>query len=56
MDMIRLIEVSLGKKADIIMEEIQLGDVKNTYADISHANKTKLFSKDIDRQRDPSIC
>ena len=39
MDMIRLIEKSLGKKADISYMEIQPGDVQKTYADIDHSRK-----------------
>tara|TARA_B100000900_G_C20599828_1_gene725028 strand:+ start:233 stop:1189 length:957 start_codon:yes stop_codon:yes gene_type:complete len=39
MDMIRLIEKSIGKKAKSDYKEIQPGDVKNTFADISLAKK-----------------
>ncbi len=41
MNMISLVENSLGVKANIKMDVIQPGDVEKTYADISHA-KTKL--------------
>jgi len=39
MDLIRLIEVELGKKAKIDFEPIQDGDVKQTFADISNSTK-----------------
>ncbi len=35
MDFIRLIEEKLGKKADIEFKEMQSGDVKQTYADVT---------------------
>ena len=40
-EMITLIEQSLGKKAKMIFKEIQPGDVKKTFADINHS-KEKL--------------
>ena len=39
MDLIRLIEVELGKKAKIDFVPIQDGDVKQTFADISNSTK-----------------
>ncbi len=38
-DFISAIEKNLGKKASIVQKEIQPGDVKQTYADISKAKK-----------------
>jgi len=37
--MIEAIEAALGKKAIIIKEDMQLGDVERTYADISHSKE-----------------
>ena len=37
MDMIALIEKSLGKKTELNLMEIQLGDVKKTFADIEYS-------------------
>ncbi len=41
MEMIKLIEMSVGQKADFNFMDIQPGDVKKTFADIAHA-KEKL--------------
>lgn len=38
LEIVKIIEYNLGKKAKIEFEPIQLGDVKKTYADISLAN------------------
>ncbi len=38
-DFIKTIEKNLGKKANIIQKEMQPGDVKQTYADISKARR-----------------
>ena len=37
MDMIRLIELSLNKRSEISFMDIQLGDVKETFADINYS-------------------
>ena len=39
MEMISLIEKSLNKKAEIIFDDIQPGDVPKTYANIDNARK-----------------
>ena len=39
MDMISLIERSLGRKAELKLMEIQPGDVKKTFADIDHSRE-----------------
>ena len=39
MNMVRLIEDCVGKKAIIDFKEMQLGDVKTTYADIAHSRE-----------------
>ena len=39
MDMIALIEKSLGKKAELTLMDIQPGDVKKTFADIDHSRR-----------------
>ena len=44
MDLIKLIESSLGKKAECLYEPIQPGDVKETRADISSSRKDLGFS------------
>ncbi|MDC0073647.1 GDP-mannose 4,6-dehydratase [Alphaproteobacteria bacterium] len=44
MDLIKLIENSLGKKAECLYEPIQPGDVKETKADISSSRKDLGFS------------
>ena len=41
MEMVRLIESKIGKKAEIRFEGMQPGDVKRTFADIKHS-KQKL--------------
>ena len=43
MDMIALIEKELGKKAKIDFQPMQLGDVKESFADISHSKKLLGF-------------
>ena len=44
MDMIRYIEIELGKKAEIDYMKIQPGDVEKTYADIEHSKKSLNYS------------
>ena len=39
MEMVRLIESQIGKKADIKFEGMQPGDVKKTFADIKHSQE-----------------
>lgn len=39
MEVVRLIEVNMGKKAEIELLPIQPGDVLNTFADIDHSKK-----------------
>jgi UDP-glucuronate 4-epimerase len=43
LDMLKIIEDLIGKNADIKLEPMQLGDVKNTYADISRARNLLSF-------------
>ena len=43
-DFIGIIEKNLGKKAKIVKEKMQPGDVKQTYADISKAKKLLGYS------------
>ncbi|HOK03748.1 MAG TPA: GDP-mannose 4,6-dehydratase [Victivallales bacterium] len=47
MDMIKIIENELGKKAEIEFLPLQPGDVPETYADISNAQKKLSFSPKI---------
>ena len=39
MDIVRIIESKIGKNAKVNFEPIQLGDVKETYADIEKSKK-----------------
>ena len=39
MDVIAIIENELGKKAKIDFQEMQLGDVQQTYADIEYSKE-----------------
>ena len=43
MDFIHIIEKELGRKADIEMQEMQAGDVKETYADVSETTEISGF-------------
>ena len=43
MDMIALIEKEIGKKADIDFQPMQLGDVRESFADINHSIKKLNF-------------
>ena len=43
MDFVSIIEKELGKKADIEMKEMQPGDVKDTYADITETTRVTGF-------------
>ena len=43
-DFISTIEKNLGKKANIVRKEMQPGDVKQTFADISKARKLLGYS------------
>ena len=47
MEMIKLIENSLGKKAIIIYEDMQAGDVKSTLADIDYTKKVMGYSPKV---------
>jgi UDP-glucuronate 4-epimerase len=43
MDFIRIIEKEIGKKAEIDMQDMQAGDVKETYADVSETTAVSGF-------------
>lgn len=47
MDMISLLEKEVGKKAIINFKEMQLGDVKKTYADIDKSKKLLNYSPSV---------
>jgi len=47
MDMISLLEKEVGKKAIINFKEMQLGDVKKTYADIAKSKKLLNYSPSV---------
>ncbi len=47
MDMIKLIENGFGKKAKINFQDIQPGDVKETFADIDHSVDLLLYKSSI---------
>ena len=47
MDFVKLIEKNFGKKAKIEMEAMQLGDVKETYADIEKSKEVLGYSPAI---------
>lgn len=46
-DFISVIEKNLGKKAKIVQKEMQMGDVEQTYADISKAKKLLGYSPKV---------
>ena len=48
LDMLKIIEDLVGRNANIKLEPMQLGDVKNTFADISRAKNLLSFEPKID--------
>lgn len=44
LDMINLLETEIGKKAELVMDDMQPGDVKETFADISESEQDFSFS------------
>lgn len=47
MDMVRIVEETLGKKANIDFKGMQAGDVKNTFADIEHSKQKLRYNPKI---------
>ena len=43
MDFIHIIEKEIGKKAEMDMQDMQAGDVKETYADVSETTAVSGF-------------